>query len=62
MTDARGTEETAVEGKVIPFPSGRTSPPPLPPLRHTYPTPGGRTRFTGTMFGAALAARDRDAA
>ncbi|MCW2962018.1 MAG: hypothetical protein JWM90_2405 [Thermoleophilia bacterium] len=63
MAEARSNDEsTEQEGVVIPFPASSKTPPPLPPLQHVHPTPGGGSRFSGSMFGFALAVRDRDAA
>jgi hypothetical protein len=64
MADFQGTAQSDEQGaEIIPFPTNRTTPPPLPKLKHHYPTPGGGSRFTGSMFGAALTRRfDQDAA
>lgn len=63
MTDGRGTESTSDQGgEVIPFPTNRTTPPPLPRLPRAIPTPGSGLRQS-SLFGAALTRRfDRDAA
>ncbi len=63
MADGRGTDvENDEGGVVIPFPTSRTTPPPLPRLPRAIPTPGAGHRQS-SLFGAALTRRfDRDAA
>jgi hypothetical protein len=60
-----GDEEEDTGGVVIPlFPNGSGStPPPLPRLSHSFPTPGGGHGMGhGVMFGAAVTRRFQDAA
>ncbi len=50
---------------MIPFPTNRTAPPPLPRLPRAIPTPGSGAFAAGSapLFGSALTRRfDRDAA
>lgn len=63
MADERGTESKHDEGGVvIPFPTNRSTPPPLPRLPRAIPTPGSGMSQS-SMFGAALTRRfDRDVA
>lgn len=64
MTEARrDNDDSRDEGVVVPFPVQRMSPPPpLPPLRHTYPTPGMGVR-SGAVFNAVASLRfEQDAA
>jgi hypothetical protein len=52
-------------GIVIPFPTNRSTPPPLPRLPRAIPTPGSGAFSGGSapLFGSALTRRfDRDAA
>lgn len=63
MTDGQRVDSGNEEGgMVIPFPTNRTPPPPMPRLPRAIPTPGG-SLGSSSMFGAALTRRfDRDAA
>lgn len=63
MTDDRRIDEESSEGgQLLLFPTGRTTPPPLPRLPRAIPTPGAGSRAT-PVFGAALTLRfDREAA
>lgn len=57
-----GSDEQGEQGGVvIPFPSQRRTPPPLPPLPRAIPTPGMGS--TSSLFNATLTRRyDREAA
>jgi hypothetical protein len=63
MGESRDQSNASNEGGVvIPFPTNRSTPPPLPRLPRAIPTPGAGPRH-GAMFEAALTRRfDRDAA
>lgn len=60
--DRRSDVESSGGGQLIQFPTGRTTPPPLPRLPRAIPTPGAGSR-SNPVFGAALTLRfDREAA